>query len=446
MRQEEVGIVAVGAGPANLALAVALEELAPDELAANTLLVEQHEDVAWQRGMLLPWTESQVSFLKDLVTLRNPRSQFSFVNYLYSVGRLDEFINLGTATPYRLEISNYLRWVARSLTRVRVRYGQAVIGVQPCVESGMVTGWQVQFADGDQVRCRDVVVGIGREPRVPQPFNALPPETVVHSAEFTTRLAKLDRERTRRIVVIGAAQSAAEMLWAAYQTFPDASCTMVMRSIGLQLYETSKFTNELFYPSFVDEFHGALPEARSQLLREMRRTNYAGLTPSMLDGLYRQIYQDRLSGTERLSMIPMTDVVDAAMVDGDVVLTLRDRRTGRHSTLACDLVLLGTGFRPQMPPMVRQLVAAVGAPELKVDRNYRVLLPPEVTARCYVQGVNEETHGIADSLISVLAVRSAEIVADLLAGHDTDAPFPARSAPDVLTAVTNNFGGEVRSR
>ena len=74
-----VELLAIGAGPANLALAVALEELAP-ELAARTLIVEQHPDIAWQRGMLLPWAQSQVSFLKDLVTLRNPRSAFTFVN------------------------------------------------------------------------------------------------------------------------------------------------------------------------------------------------------------------------------------------------------------------------------------------------------------------------------------------------------------------------------
>jgi lysine/ornithine N-monooxygenase len=38
------------------------------DLAASTLSVEQDTDVAWQRVMLLPWAQSQVSFLKDLVT------------------------------------------------------------------------------------------------------------------------------------------------------------------------------------------------------------------------------------------------------------------------------------------------------------------------------------------------------------------------------------------
>src|SRR5574342_304268 len=103
--RQEVELLAIGAGPANLALGVAIEELASEELSDRALIVEQHDDIVWQRGMLLPWTLSQVSFLKDLVTRRNPRSRYSFVNYLHSIGRLDAFINLGSFLPYRTEIS-----------------------------------------------------------------------------------------------------------------------------------------------------------------------------------------------------------------------------------------------------------------------------------------------------------------------------------------------------
>ena len=78
MNRLEVEILAIGAGPGNLALAVALEELAP-ELARETVIVEQYEEVVWQRGMLLPWSQSQVSYLKDLVTLRNPQSKLSLI-------------------------------------------------------------------------------------------------------------------------------------------------------------------------------------------------------------------------------------------------------------------------------------------------------------------------------------------------------------------------------
>src|SRR5262245_15204869 len=107
---KQVGVLAIGAGPANLALAVAIEESGSRELADSTLLLEQSPDIKWQRNLLMPWARSQVSFLKDLVTLRNPRSKFSFLNFLHDQNRLDEFVNLGTFNPFRWEISDYLQW------------------------------------------------------------------------------------------------------------------------------------------------------------------------------------------------------------------------------------------------------------------------------------------------------------------------------------------------
>lgn len=433
MTHREVELLAIGAGPANLSLAVALEELAPD-LADDTVIVERHDDIGWQRGMLLPWSLSQVSFLKDLVTLRNPRSKFSFVNYLHSVGRLDDFVNLGSFTPYRLEISDYLRWVAGSLSRVRIEYGRRCTSITPVTgPSGEVDRWLVGFADGTDLTCRDLVIGAGRDANVPEPFADLPRQRVVHSTEFLGRRDEFARDGEHRFAVVGGAQSAAEMLWATHQHFPRATCTMIMRSIGLNAYETSKFTNELFYASFVDKFHEAAPAARDQLLREMHRTNYSGLAPGLLESLYRQMYQDRLTGTERIDMRTMTDVTRARLErtpDGDeVVLTLRDRRGGSMEELRCDAVLLGTGFVRGMPRTVRDLAARLGVTVPTVDRHYRLRLPENVTAGCHLQGVNETTHGIADSLLSVLAIRSAEIVSDILARRRASRPLATAVAP-----------------
>ncbi len=123
MTRRDVELLAIGACPSNLGLAVALEELAP-ELAENSLLIERSQTIQWQQGMLLPWAKSQVSFLKDLVSLRNPRSKFSFLSHLHATGRLDDFINMSSFLPYRVEISDYLDWVARSLNRVTLELGR----------------------------------------------------------------------------------------------------------------------------------------------------------------------------------------------------------------------------------------------------------------------------------------------------------------------------------
>ncbi|KJK48232.1 L-lysine 6-monooxygenase [Lentzea aerocolonigenes] len=415
MTVQDVGVLAIGAGPANLALAVAIEESGARELAGDTLVLEQYEDIKWQRGTLMPWARSQVSFLKDLVTLRNPTSRFSFLSFLYEQGRLDEFVNLGTFHPYRWEMSDYLQWVASSLDRVQVRYNAKAGRIEPTVENGVITGWTVTLANGDVIRCRDLVVGGGRDAHVPAVFAGLPTEKVLHSSQYLNRIGDVPKDRPLHAVVVGGAQSAAEMFYALHGDLPDSRVTMVVRSIGLQNYQTSKFINEAFFPSYVDEFYDTPEEVRAQILDEMRFANYAGLAPPFLDELYTMLYQQKALGPQRSSVRSMTEVGGARMDGDEVVLDLHDRRTGKVEPVRCDLVVLGTGYDQRMPAMARDLASQLGLDDIAVSRQYRVDIGDAAWGALYLQGVNEKTHGMSDSLISVLAHRSQDIVNDLLA-------------------------------
>lgn len=416
MTDKQVDVLAIGAGPANLALAVAIEESGSHDLAGSTMLLEQSPDIKWQRNLLMPWARSQVSFLKDLVTLRNPRSKFSFLNFLHDRGHLDEFVNLGTFHPFRWEISDYLQWVAQSLEEVGIRYGARAERIAPTRDAdGTITGWAVSLTDGDTISCRDLVIGGGRDPHVPDVFADLPRERIIHSAQYRTRIAQVSKEKQIRAVVVGGAQSAAEMFMALHENLPLCQPTIIVRSVGLQNYQTSKFVNELFFPSFVDEFYDSPREVRQQLLDEMRLTNYAGLAPPFVDELYTMLYQQKMLGPKRSEVRNLTEVVGARVEGDEVVLDLRDRTSGKVEPLRCDLVLLGTGYDQRMPAMVRDLAAQAGLDEVSVSRRYRVDLGDSAWGAMYLQGVNESTHGIADSLISVLAHRSQDIVNDLLA-------------------------------
>jgi L-ornithine N5-oxygenase len=147
------------------------------------------------------------------------------------------------------------------------------------------------------------------------------------------------------------------------------------------------------------------------------------------------MYLERLTGTERIQIVTMTEIVDAGMADGEVVLTLHDRRSGGRTELHCDTVMLGTGFTRTMPRLVLDLAASIGIEEIIVNRAYRMITPPSVTAGCYLQGVNEATHGIADSLLSVLAMRSQDIVRDILA-RSRASELVHRVRQPLLTGVT----------
>ena len=107
-------VIGIGFGPANLALALCLEEQPPsiDGRTMQSLFLERKASYEWHPDMLLEGAEIQVPFLKDLVTLRNPQSHFTFLNYLRLHGRLLDFVNLRRWFPTRLEFNHYYRWVA----------------------------------------------------------------------------------------------------------------------------------------------------------------------------------------------------------------------------------------------------------------------------------------------------------------------------------------------
>lgn len=414
MTRREVELLAVGGGPSNLGLAVALEELAPD-LAENSLVVERSQTIQWQQGMLLPWATSQVSFLKDLVTLRNPRSKFTFLSHLHATGRLDDFINMSSFTPYRIEISDYLNWVARSLSKVTLELGRAVVSIAPERDAaGALTGWLATLADGSTIASRYLVIGTGRDPNIPPELAGLPAGRVIHSTQYKQRVADLSKELPYRVALIGSSQSAAEVFRALRNDLPDSDVAWVMRAVALTADTTSKFSNELYYPSYVDEFYATPPEGRERIIREMYKTNYSCITPPMLQHLYEQLYLDKLAGQNGSQLITMVDVTAAREEDGEVVLELTDRRNGKVTELRRDLIFLGTGFSWEVPKLIRRLADAIGLQDVEVTRRYRLILGETSRAACYLQGVNEATHGIGEALLSVLAHRTQDIVTDIL--------------------------------
>ena len=142
---KEYDVLGVGFGPANLSIAIALEETAQNQELSYCFL-EQKSHFEWHGGMLLDGTRMQISCLKDLVTLRNPTSPYSFVNYLHSHDRLSSFINLGSLHPSRVEFNDYLTWVANQFDSV-VTYGQRVIDIEPIEVDGEITKVRVVSTD-----------------------------------------------------------------------------------------------------------------------------------------------------------------------------------------------------------------------------------------------------------------------------------------------------------
>lgn len=135
-------LIGIGFGPSNLALAIALQERGSVQGELDVLFLDKQADYRWHGNTLVTQSELQISFLKDLVTLRNPTSPYSFVNYLKHHGRLVDFINLGTFYPCRMEFNDYLRWVAGHFTE-QSRYGEEVLRIEPLLHNQQVEALRV---------------------------------------------------------------------------------------------------------------------------------------------------------------------------------------------------------------------------------------------------------------------------------------------------------------
>src|SRR5205823_10861985 len=134
-----------------------------------------------------------------------------------------------------------------SLEKVEVEFGQTCVHIEPRRDSsGTLRGWQVGLADGSSIGCTVLTLAVGRDVNIPPEFTTLPQDRVIHSTDYLPRMRELaarSEDRPRRVAVIGGAQSSAEMLWSVMRDLPGCEATVVMRSIGFTLYQTSKFTN-----------------------------------------------------------------------------------------------------------------------------------------------------------------------------------------------------------
>jgi L-ornithine N5-oxygenase len=412
-------VLGVGFGPSNLALAIALRESAQRTgVGADCAFVERQQRFGWHRGMLIEDATMQVSFIKDLVTMRDPTSRYSFVAYLHAHGRLPDFVNHKTLVPTRLEFHDYLEWAAREFEDV-VAYGQEASSVEPVVEGGRVVALDVTLrAAGSAAptvpavrRTRNLVIACGLRSRLPDGFET--GEDVWHSAELMHRTADLDPERAWIFVVIGAGQSAAETVEYLHRRFRNAVVHSVFARHGYSPADDSPFVNGIFDPAAVDTFYNAPDRVRQMLLDYHGNTNYSAVDVDLVEELYRRVYAERVSGEHRLRIRNISRVAEIRRGPSGPRVAVEFLPSGELTEIAADQVVCATGYQPIEPePLLGSFLEYCKRDDrggVVVDRGHRVVTEGDVDCAVYVQGTTERTHGISSSLLSTTAIRAGEI-------------------------------------
>ncbi|WP_372461023.1 lysine N(6)-hydroxylase/L-ornithine N(5)-oxygenase family protein [Rhodococcus yananensis] len=413
-------IVGIGFGPANLALSIAIEE---HNAAAGTALracfFERQPEFAWHPGMLLDGSTMQIAFPKDLVTFRNPASSYSFFSYLHAQDRLVDFVNHQTFFPTRLEFQDYLAWAARRVS-ADVRYDTTVRSVEALRDDdGTARRFVVRTEDGTEVHARNVVLGVGLKARIPE--WATESARCFHNHRFLFHLEEMPALTHQRFVVVGAGQSAAEVVQYLHGHYPQAEVHNVFNRFGYSPADDSPYANRIFDPETVGELYDAPAGERERLFDLHRSTNYSVVDPALIETLYATEYRERVAGRRRLFMRRASAVTSVVEDTAGIAVQVRNALDGRIDTLKCDAVVLATGFAPApLGPLLGDL--APSAPVPPVARDYRLATPDDVTAGIYLQGGTEKTHGLTSSLLSNAAVRAGEILTSVLERQLFDPP------------------------
>ncbi|KAJ3536859.1 hypothetical protein NM208_g6548 [Fusarium decemcellulare] len=444
-------LVCVGFGPSGLAIAVALHDaLAAEDTTISGVnpkirFLERQANFSWHAGMLIPGAKMQISFLKDMATFRDPQSKFTFLNYLHKNRRLVRFSNLGTFLPQRIEYQDYMRWCAEHFANV-VDYGQNVTKVkidQQDPMTGAVASWlvistNVQTGEITHTRARHVVIGAGGQPQMPEQLRLADPR-VIHSSQYATYVPKLFPKGTQpaKVAVIGGGQSAAEIFYDVPNQFPGTQSIMVVRDSALRPSDDSPFVNEIFDPEAVDEFFSRDAASRAKALEIDRATNYGVVRLQLLEDIYSQLYAYGLQykspelWPHRILFQREVAGLSENRVDGESSLQLQLEDASKHQS--CDnlsrreildvgLVIVACGYtRTAHDSILNDVRHLTNGKKWTVKRNYAVEFR-EGTVRSdagiWLQGCNEKTHGLSDSLLSVLAIRGAEMVDNIFGQAD----------------------------
>ncbi|MFC8917971.1 lysine N(6)-hydroxylase/L-ornithine N(5)-oxygenase family protein [Streptomyces sp. NPDC047821] len=433
-------LIGIGFGPSNVAMAIALSEhnaRVGRQEAVTAHFFEQQPSFGWHRGMLIDDATMQVSFLKDLVTLRNPSSEYSFLCYLQSKGRLIDFVNHKNLFPLRVEFHDYFEWAAAKVDDM-VSYGHEVIAIEPVVRDGVVEYLDVTARSGAEVvvhRARNLVIGTGLRPLMPEGIERT--DRVWHNSDLLTKVDGLEGTDPSRFVVVGAGQSAAENVAYLHRRFPEAEICAVFSRYGYSPADDSSFANRIFDPAAVDEYYTAPEDIKRKLMDYHGNTNYSVVDIDLIDDLYRQAYQEKVMGAERLRFLNVSRLTGVEETRDGVRATVTSLVTGEETPLDADVVVCATGYRQaDALGLLGDVADRCHRDEqgrVRVERDYRIATDAELRCGIYLQGGTEHTHGITSSLLSNTAIRVGEILGSIL---DRD----LKAVPDEARPVADGVG------
>ncbi|MET8692798.1 SidA/IucD/PvdA family monooxygenase [Streptomyces bauhiniae] len=393
--------VGIGLGPFNLGLACLTEPI--EEL--NGVFLDSKPDFEWHAGMFLDGAHLQTPFMSDLVTLADPTSPYSFLNYLKEKGRLYSFYIRENFYPLRVEYDDYCRWAANKLTSVR--FSTTVTEVT--FEDGL---YAVHTDAGDTYRAKHLVLGTGTPPYIPEACEGLGGD-FIHNSRYLANKAELQKKRS--ITLVGSGQSAAEIYYDLLSEIDVHGYRLnwVTRSPRFFPLEYTKLTLEMTSPEYIDYFH-ALPEDTRYRITAQQKGLFKGIDGELINEIFDLLYQKNLGGPIQTRLLTNSSLNAATYENGTYTLALRQEEQGKDYELESEGLVLATGYQyrePEFLKPVRDRLRYDGHGNFDLGRNYAI----DVTGRgVFLQNAGVHTHSITSPDLGMGAYRNASIIRELL--------------------------------
>ncbi|BBC95862.1 lysine N(6)-hydroxylase/L-ornithine N(5)-oxygenase family protein [Streptomyces griseofuscus] len=397
-------LVGIGLGPFNLGLACLTEPIA--ELDA--VFLESKPDFEWHAGMFLDGAHLQTPFMSDLVTLADPTSPYSFLNYLKEKGRLYSFYIRENFYPLRVEYDDYCRWAAGKLSCVR--FGTTVTEVS--YEDDV---YVVQTAAGEILRARHLVLGTGTVPYLPESCRDLGGD-LLHTSQYMHRKEELQGKKS--ITVVGSGQSAAEIYYELLSEIDvhGYQLNWVTRSPRFFPLEYTKLTLEMTSPDYIDYFR-ALPEETRYRLEKQQKGLFKGINSDLIDAIFDLLYQKNVASGDRpvpTRLLTNSSLHSARYDEGAYTLGFRQDEQGKDFEIRTEGLVLATGYHYATPAFLaplRERLRFDGHGRFDVARNYAI----DVTGRgVFLQNAGVHTHSITSPDLGMGPYRNASIIREVL--------------------------------
>jgi lysine N6-hydroxylase len=245
---------------------------------------------------------------------------------------------------------------------------------------------------------------------VPAALADLPPERLLHSADYLFRRDEL--LQAGRVTVVGSGQSGAECVLDLLRAEKPA-VGWLTRTAAFTPLDYSKLVLEMTTPSYVDYFHALDESVRDKVVKDQWR-HYKGISSDTLEDIHDVLYQRDL-GT---SLAPPIELrvgvaVESAVARADSVeLVLRHTDSGRCFQHVTDVVVAATGYRSRPLPFltaVDPLVQRDAAGRWVVNRDHSVA-SSVLEGRLFVANADLHSHGVAAPDLGIGAIRNATIL------------------------------------